>query len=335
MSEVVKLTIVPEPNGSPAEQGAKNLTVGERLALARSAQELSVEQVAGQLKWSARQIAEIEAGHYSVFPDMLTVRGFVRTYAKILKIDSTLLLQDLAAEYEKLPAKPLDRPKLDTPFPTGRMPLLGRHHNNSQKIMGGAILLVLCLLAVFVWRAELLHFVRGIYPVSANPVADQIPTAEIKAGSPGNLNSSSSVEVNNPIPESKGDASPKIPPVSPVDSHHNVSVPVVASLNAKASEVRQDGTQFEPQKNPQTAEFSVADSLVLRFNQDSWVQIKRLNGSVVISRLYKAGTEEVVGVNEPLNMVIGNAPGVDAKLRGQNLNLPAQPGSNVVNLSIK
>lgn len=335
MSEVVKLTIVPEPDENSTEPVAKNLTVGERLALARSGQELSVEQVAGQLKWSARQIAEIEAGHYSVFPDMLTVRGFVRTYAKILKIDSTLLLHDLAAEYEKLPAKPLDRPKLDTPFPTGRMPLLGRHHNNSQKIFGGAILLLLCLLAVFVWRAELLHFVRGIYPVSSIPAADQVSTTEIKPAVQDNFSPPSAPEVNQPVVESKDAASEKKPPAPSENSRQNVSVPVVAALNSKAGEAIQDGTQMEAQKNPRTAEFSPADSLVLHFSQDSWVQIKRLNGSVVVSRLYKAGTDEVVGVTEPLNMVIGNAPGVAAKLRGQDLNLPAQPGSNVVNLSIK
>ena len=77
------------------------------------------------------------------------------------------------------------------------------------------------------------------------------------------------------------------------------------------------------------------DVLSLNFRQDSWLQIKRADGSILISHLYKAGSEETIPVAEPLSLVIGNAPGVDAKLRGQKLILPAQPGSNVANLSVK
>jgi len=331
MSEVVKLTIVSESAENQSGQIAQPLTVGERLALARSQQELSVEQVAGQLKWSTRQIAEIEAGHYSVFPDMLTVRGFVRTYAKILKIDSASLLQDLATEYEKLPTKPLDRPKLDTPFPTGRMPLLGRHHNSSQKILGGVILLALCLIAVFVWRAELLQVVRGIYPASAqstkdlpsDAIADQNSQVGVKPKTQENISELTPVEdKNSATPESK----------IAINSEPTLRAGFQSQQNIQAAG---ESAQIERQKSQQSAEYSSANALVLSFKQDSWIQIKRLDGSIVTSRLYKAGSDEVINVTEPMNMVIGNAPGVDAKLRGQNLILATQPGSNVVNLSIK
>jgi len=321
MSEGLKLTIVSESAGEQAEEISTNLTVGEKLAAARSNQDLSVDQVAGQLKWSSRQIAEIEAGNYSVFPDMLTVRGFIRSYAKFLKIDPTPLIEQLSNEFDKLPPKPIDRPKLDTPFATGRMPWLSRHHNSPQKIFAGLFLAFLCLFAAFVWRAEIQHLVGGFIPASSEKLAVVNPNVQTQDKSVNSTEDINKATEQLPAPAVAQDA-----------FHENNAVPVNKSSTDAA---RAENNQSEQLRAPQAAEVSSANALVFNFKQDSWVQIKRLNGSIVISRLYKAGTEEIVDVNEPMNMVIGNAPGVDAKLRGQNLVLPAQAGTNVSNLSIK
>jgi cytoskeleton protein RodZ len=319
MSEGLKLTIVSESSGAQPEEISRNLTVGEKLAAARSNQELSVDQIAGQLKWSSRQIAEIEAGNYSVFPDMLTVRGFVRSYAKFLKIDPAPLLEQLLTEFDKLPSKPIDRPKLDTPFSTGRMPWLNQQHNSSQKIVAGLFLAFLCLLAAFVWRAEIQHFVAGFIPAGSEKLAvhpESVAVSPNLQTEEKTLNASE--DINRPAQENNSTA----------------QQPASVDQNATAA-MSTNSSQPEPQKTLQATEVSSTDALVLNFKQDSWVQIKRLNGSVVTSRLYKAGTDEVISVNEPMNMVIGNAPGVEAKLRGQKLVLPAQTGTNVSNLSIK
>jgi cytoskeleton protein RodZ len=49
----------------------------------------------------------------------------------------------------------------------------------------------------------------------------------------------------------------------------------------------------------------------------------------------KAGTTELVEINEPGVLVVGNAVGVDASLRGQSLNLRAVARDNVAKLSLK
>lgn len=320
MSEAVKLSVVSGSDEKQVELAEKKLTVGERLALARANQELSVEQIAGQLKWSARQIAEIEAGNYLVFPDMLSVRGFVRTYAKFLKIDSVPLMEELTLEFEKIPVKSIDRPKLDTPFPTGRMPW--RHNNSPQKILAGLVLVLLCLVAGFVYRTELIGLVKGSTPVkavdqadSANlPQVNQVLPEEVKAA-----NAEPSVAIAPVSDEHK-----PVPEITPAESNQTVTTQPENKLTV-------DGKS--PAQN--NADVSLVDSLTLSFKQDSWVQVKRPDGSVLISHLYKAGSQESIAVGEPLNVVIGNAPGVDARLRGQNLVLRAQDGSNVVNLSVK
>ena len=80
---------------------------------------------------------------------------------------------------------------------------------------------------------------------------------------------------------------------------------------------------------------SSKDLLRLTFREDSWVEIRRGDKSVMISRLLKAGTTESFDINEPVTLVIGNAGGVDASLRGSKLDLQTGASSNVARLSLK
>jgi cytoskeleton protein RodZ len=77
------------------------------------------------------------------------------------------------------------------------------------------------------------------------------------------------------------------------------------------------------------------DKLRLKFRQDSWVQVKKENGTVLTSHLAKAGTEEVFEVKETLQLRLGNAAGVDASLRGNAMDITTGKDSNVVNLIVK
>ena len=77
------------------------------------------------------------------------------------------------------------------------------------------------------------------------------------------------------------------------------------------------------------------DLLRLNFHEDSWVEIRRADKSVVISRLLKAGTSEAFDITEPVTVVIGNVAGVDASLRGSKLDIESGSNNNVARLSLK
>ena len=64
---------------------------GAELARQREARGWTVAEVADQLNLAARQIAALEADNYAALPGMAIVRGFIRAYAKLLKIDATPL----------------------------------------------------------------------------------------------------------------------------------------------------------------------------------------------------------------------------------------------------
>jgi cytoskeleton protein RodZ len=75
--------------------------------------------------------------------------------------------------------------------------------------------------------------------------------------------------------------------------------------------------------------------LELHLREDAWVEISTINGNKLVSRLMKAGATEQFDMNEPVVLVVGNASGVDATLRGQPLNLRAVARDNVSKLSLK
>jgi cytoskeleton protein RodZ len=73
-------------------------TVAEQLRSAREEQMLNVYQVAEITKIKTDHIRALEAGDYEMFSAPVYIRGFVRTYAKALRLDPTRLLADLEVE---------------------------------------------------------------------------------------------------------------------------------------------------------------------------------------------------------------------------------------------
>ena len=73
-------------------------TVADQLRLAREAQKLDIYQVAEITKIKTDHIRALESGHYDIFSAPVYIRGFVRTYAKVLKLDESRLIADLEAE---------------------------------------------------------------------------------------------------------------------------------------------------------------------------------------------------------------------------------------------
>src|SRR5437762_4738576 len=73
-------------------------TVAEQLRRAREDQNLNVYQVAEITKIKTDHIRALESGLWDTFSAPVYIRGFVRTYAKTLKLDVAKLTADLDAE---------------------------------------------------------------------------------------------------------------------------------------------------------------------------------------------------------------------------------------------
>jgi cytoskeletal protein RodZ len=73
-------------------------SVAEHLRRGREAARLTVHQVADTTKMRGDHVIALEEGNYDVFPAPVYIRGFVRSYAQLLKLDSAELLTQLEKE---------------------------------------------------------------------------------------------------------------------------------------------------------------------------------------------------------------------------------------------
>lgn len=90
--------VIPNETGSEEKVGpAETAGIGQRLRDAREAAGMSVADVALALRYSARQVELLESGDYAALPGNTVVRGFTRSYARLVGLDADELLRQLDA----------------------------------------------------------------------------------------------------------------------------------------------------------------------------------------------------------------------------------------------
>jgi len=139
-------------------------SVGQQLRAARLGAKLSITDVAQALKFSPRQIELLEQDEHAALPGMTIVRGFVRSYSRLLKLDTDALLKMLDT------ASPLVMAEVRPPENMG---LAGVEGDRRQigPVVSLAIVVLLAALMLAGW-----HFL-GPKPVTSNhPAAVSAPS---------------------------------------------------------------------------------------------------------------------------------------------------------------
>lgn len=278
----------------------------------REAQGLSVSEVAHALKLNPRQIEALEAGRFDLLPGFAFTRGFLRNYARLLKIDPAPLLAQLEpqggnADMELAPSSNAQ----------GEMPEVGRGRFRRSVVPG--ILAALALLGVVVagWYYDTLRSRPAEELAASLPVPAEAAPAESPSGG---TTASVPVPVGVPVavaPQVDPAPVPQVPPpAAPAPVPEVAAVPTpAAGESGKAA----DGM----------------DRLVFDFTQDAWVEIKDGNGKIVFSRLGKAGAREQVEARAPLSLVVGNARYVKLERNGTPVDLGASSKVSVARLKLE
>lgn len=312
---------------------SNELSPGSQLCARREALNWSIEQVANQLNLAPRQIQAIESDNYAALPGMASARGFIRSYAKLLKIDATPLLQVVAKEATNAEAvMPLRRALPATRFPESRL----SPPNQNQMLLRVASVMALILLlvgGVFVTQQIGMHSILpGFMQFGAN-INSAIPASPGAAETTGQglVATSGDAETN---------ADKSQPGVMPGSAESdNAKLP-----ESTVNEVAENGVASEAKPVPlvnsvaapvRSFNGDMKDALTLKVREDSWIEIKRADNSTVVSSILKAGTTESFKITGPVAMTIGNAAGVEATLRGKPLELKADAKTNVARLNLK
>jgi cytoskeleton protein RodZ len=271
--------------------------VGARLKQAREAQGLAIDDVAQQLKFAPRQIESLEHERFDRLPGPTIARGMVRNYARLLKLDPEPLVERMPAQADKTPdpGRIAERFREEVPYSEGG--------KRSTFIYAGFSigLLVLVGVVAYEWQQEKAapQFVAPAreepQPVAQAPL---VPPAPVPAP---------------PVPAPPVVAEP--PPKPPV-------------MEAKKPEAAPAAAVEKP---PPVEEHR----LVLRCQEESWVEVKDGTGRSLIAALIPAGSERVLRGRPPFELVIGNAASVRLTYDGKPVDLRPHTRVEVARLKLK
>ncbi len=153
-------------------------TVSEQLRHARERQQLDIYQAAEITKIKTDHLRALESGQFEVFPAPVYIRGFIRTYATMLKLDPVQLLKDLESELAH--SGKLREPAPLTPRNQGPVDFLMLHLSR----MNWRTLVVMIAVLLFVALAVVL--IRNRVRQPANPTQNLAPTLyQTKPNRPG------------------------------------------------------------------------------------------------------------------------------------------------------
>lgn len=415
MSEPV-FNDTPDQGGIPANPTPVPATLGDRLKAERESRNLSVEQVAGQLNLAVRQIVALEANRFEALPGMASVRGFVRAYAKLLKVDPESLIALIPADKVSQGQQLEPRLMSSASLPSNRLPSGGRSRAPSPLVIG-AIVLMVALLGLF--GAQRMGWIpplpelnlksSGLSPeahVDANvakndgdsnssaaskpssvddaasksdgvksevlPTTEQSPSASDSTRSntaaatvATNPDSTRSAPANPDTAKSGSDLSPPSGAANPNKPNPQVTQATNPASTATPSSATVSNTVSAPTPAPVSSPVlnakpasgvtpvvaaptvSTANSnsvaptpagtkavLHISAKGDSWVEVRGSHG-IAFSRLMRNGSEEDIPITEPSSVTIGNAGGIEAKYKGEVLDLKNGSKNNVVRLSLK
>jgi cytoskeleton protein RodZ len=296
---------------------------GRALAAQREAMGWTVEQVADQLKLAVRQVVALEAGDYASLPSPAVVRGFVRAYAKIVKLDAAPLVSQIALDAPGPTDATGTTVRRDKPasFAEVRFPTYGKRA--PLPIVPIAAVVVIAAAVAAAWHFGL---VSNLLARGQAPAASAASTAVLQP----NLSVAPATVATAPAPAMQTNAlqNPSVPLIS-------VPPPTSTTAGSPAAGVAPAPPAAAAPAPAAAPAAAGANALVLDVREDSWIEVRRAKGAPLIARLVKGGTTESFDITEPVTLVVGKPGAVGATLRGAAVALPPVAGSTVSRVNLK
>ncbi len=281
------------------------MRLGATLREKRIAMGLSVADVAAQIRLAPRQIEALEADDLAHLPELPFVRGFVRSYAKLLHLDEQPLLATLPDPHAV--SGRIEPEFVGVPF---NMQQLSSRQNRIWLYATGLIALI--AIVFMLW-----HF--------ATPKAvEKAPASDVMESTialpPQTLSESA-------VPESDTAAEQPVPSIPVTVSPAVVELPVLKSAttlvqSAKPAEVTKEKVPAAVVVIGKVPAAQLAPTrLRIVFDAESWTEVKDATGRLMSSKLNVAGSELNLNGHAPYELVIGNARYVRLYRQGKQVDL--------------
>ncbi|MDD4978927.1 MAG: DUF4115 domain-containing protein [Gallionella sp.] len=301
-------------NAMPAQDHVPAIRLGATLREKRIAMGLSVADVAAQIRLAPRQIEALEADDLAHLPELPFVRGFVRSYAKLLQLDDQPLLATLPDPHAV--SERIEPESVEVPF---NIQQLSARQNQMWLYATAVIAVLVVVFAIWHYAAPKVEVRAPVSDIMESsitlPALNEIASAVIASEVVAYEEVATAIAASAPVA-----AAPIVK--SPVPQQ---TAPAVKAQTAPALKTAAALTQSTV-TNISTADQSVvsAANLVrirLVFDAESWTEVKDATGRLMSSKLNETGTELNLNGQAPYDLVIGNARFVQLYRRGKLVDL--------------
>lgn len=291
---------------------------GQLLRNAREQLGWTREQVASRIHLRLTLIAAIESDTYDKHTSHTFIRGYLRTYAKLVGIPEETIL----AAYDKLGLTPPDNIDMQSFSRRSRQ----QANDSRLKVVTWLVILVLIALSVAWWWQSTARRSAGDEALAATEMGatSNTPSATVPPA----------VDVADPVvaPATSAAAATSAEPVAsaaattlPVDASSAVATTAVVTSAATATQPAADAAASEPAKVPQ---------LKMSFTADCWLDVKDAKGKTLFSGLKKANDELVLEGPEPLKFIIGAPMAVNIEYQGKSIDMSRYNNGRTARLSL-
>lgn len=324
---------------SGAEPVAAPESPGRILRSARQASGLSTREIAAALNLLESVVIAIEEDDTPRQPEAVFMRGYVRNYARLLKLDPEPLVGAIGASRQPAPVEPV---QAISESPRWIWPAAAV----------GAALAVLVGVVIHLLQPGEMRGSSGLVNPPAETSSGDVPDVENTdpppipedvADSPNPEKPADPqdalIEVENDDgPESKADPAVTADPVDPATtgSTDSAEIPSAASAEPVAGEIGADSLPtveglptgvIRKRMNP-----GKGDTIRLSFTADCWVRVKDTTGRRVFSDMGRRGVEFELTGGGPFDVLLGFAPAATLEWNGEAIALQPHMRNNVATL---
>ncbi len=302
---------------------------GQRLRQGREHVNLSVEEVAARLHLDTRTVRCLEADQYEDLPAPTFVRGYLRSYARLLN----LAAQPIIDAFDR---RGLEPPALIPDISTSEETT---STDAPMRLATASIIIMLLAGVVLWWNAEVgTNWLVGSPDEAALTTPAQLepsqPRIEPDAAREPQTEEQSVAEAAAALPTPAAipppNATTRTVATAAVPTTGTVTAPPATAAGTAAGQQAPSASGALPQpiagaaQGPAAAVAPAAGGvghLVIRVRRDSWVEVYDRGGERLYYSTGKAGDTIDVRGAEPLDVLVGFSEGVRVEYNGQPVDL--------------
>ena len=268
---------------------AHDVLIGEILRQARESASYSVAYVAGQTHLKEQVIIALENGEFEQLPSHMFVKGYIRSYAKLLELDSNELLANYPSEREV---------ETETVVPQIKRLRKIRSSGADPLVIWSSVTVVMILAGLLMtwWMHQ-----EDSSPVELASVVERFDDEYL-------------TEVSEAKEQQQHEAT------------HDVLIGNVDPKNISDAQNATPEDQISTQQQQEAAEIIESPisggeidkvRITVKYTEESWTEIFDARKRRLLHGLIKPGATRVISGQAPFNVFLGNSPGVQLEINGK------------------